>query len=95
MRSNHVDYVIGLAKNERLIREIEGELKKAEEQFQKAIDLKQRLIVEIPDKPQLKEELAKFQSRLSALKAGPQNAAEPPAPNPAKSNSAPPQQKKD
>jgi tetratricopeptide (TPR) repeat protein len=67
----------------------------AEEQFQKAIDLKQRLIVEIPDKPQLKEELAKFQSRLSALKAGPQNAAEPPAPNPAKSNSAPPQQKKD
>ena len=32
--ANHVDYVIGLARNERLIREIEGELKKADEQFQ-------------------------------------------------------------
>src|SRR5437867_5134607 len=32
---NHVDYVIGLAKNERLIREIETELQKADEEFQK------------------------------------------------------------
>src|SRR5215831_8892054 len=35
VRKQPLDYVIGLAKNERLIREIEGELKKAEEQFQK------------------------------------------------------------